>query len=273
MATKMHARRGFTLIELLVVIAIIAILAAILFPVFAQAREKARQTQCLSNLRNSATAALMYVQDYDEKFPMPFYYTIADNAPCAMTLFSLIAPYLKNREVLRCPSEPDAYDLEASFRALVGGGECNDFGKISYSYNYSVFRTVTSTRDVLNLAEVPFPAETSMIFDADLILFEGTCRSAVGLRQGDTPVRPRHNGMLNANYVDGHTKVVKADPRPPLTDCAYIIRRALNQDTPRSPFCIGSGPYTRRCEQQTPLACATELRGIIDQDNMGLCRR
>ncbi|BCW95776.1 MAG: hypothetical protein KatS3mg018_1258 [Fimbriimonadales bacterium] len=273
MTTRKCLRQGFTLIELLVVIAIIAILAAILFPVFAQAREKARQTQCISNLRNSATAALLYVQDYDEKFPMPFYYTIANNAPCAMTMFTMIAPYLKNQEVLRCPSEPDAYDLEASFRALVSGGECGDFTKASYSYNYSVFRTVTTTRDVLNLAEVPFPAETSMIFDADLILFEGTCRNAVGLRQGDTPVRPRHNGMLNANYVDGHTKVVKADPRAPLTDCTYTIRRAVNQDTQRSPFCIGSGPYTRRCDQQTPLPCATELRGIIDQDSQGLCRR
>ncbi len=270
----MRQRNGFTLIELLVVIAIIAILAAILFPVFAQAREKARQTQCLSNLRNSATAALMYVQDYDEKFPMAFYYMIGSNSqPCAMTMLTMVAPYLKNRDVLRCPSEPEAFDLEASFAALVPGGECGDFTKMSYSYNYSVFRTVTTTRDVLSMAEVSFPAETSMIMDADLILFEGTCRSAVGLRQGDTPVQPRHNGMLSANYVDGHTKVVKADKRAPHTDCYYIVRRVPNQDTQRSPFCIGGGPYARRCNQQTPLPCATELRGIIDQDNLGLCRQ
>src|SRR5438477_4456101 len=66
-------RAGFTLIELLVVIAIIAILAAILFPVFAQAREKARQTSCLSNNKQYATATLMYLQDYDENFPMSAY--------------------------------------------------------------------------------------------------------------------------------------------------------------------------------------------------------
>jgi prepilin-type N-terminal cleavage/methylation domain-containing protein len=65
----MRQRGGFTLIELLVVIAIIAILAAILFPVFAQAREKARQTTCVSNLKQIGTAFMMYVQDYDETYP------------------------------------------------------------------------------------------------------------------------------------------------------------------------------------------------------------
>ncbi|NLO06641.1 MAG: DUF1559 domain-containing protein [candidate division WS1 bacterium] len=67
--------RGFTLIELLVVIAIIAILAAILFPVFARAREKARQASCLSNAKQIGLAMLMYVQDYDEMFPDRYYAT------------------------------------------------------------------------------------------------------------------------------------------------------------------------------------------------------
>ncbi len=266
--------KGFTLIELLVVIAIIAILAAILFPVFAQAREKARQTQCLSNLRNSATAVLMYVQDYDETFPMSFYYAIGpSNLPCAMTMLTVVQPYQKNADILRCPSEPEAYDLDASFRALIVGGECGSFTKASYSYNYGLFRNVTSTRTVRMMAEVQFPAETSMIADADLVLFEGTCRSAIGLRQGDAPIRPRHNEMLNANYVDGHTKVVRAQPRAPLTNCTYIIRRAVNQDTNRNPFCITQGPYTRRCGDQAPLSCAFELHGLIEEDARGLCRQ
>src|SRR5437879_7509284 len=66
----MSRRRGFTLIELLVVIAIIAVLSAILFPVFAQAREKARQTSCLSNLKQIGTGYMLYVQDYDEQYPL-----------------------------------------------------------------------------------------------------------------------------------------------------------------------------------------------------------
>ena len=73
MLSRHRQREGFTLIELLVVIAIIAILAAILFPVFAQAREKARQTSCTSNLKQQGTAMMMYAQDYDESYPSNWY--------------------------------------------------------------------------------------------------------------------------------------------------------------------------------------------------------
>jgi prepilin-type N-terminal cleavage/methylation domain-containing protein len=98
-------RRGFTLIELLVVIAIIAILAAILFPVFAQAREKARQTSCLSNLKQLGAAMIMYGQDYDGLFPpvvgrpsrqVTDYYQ--------MSWMSIILPYTKNQGIFICPS-------------------------------------------------------------------------------------------------------------------------------------------------------------------------
>src|SRR5436305_12216001 len=97
-----HAkRRAFTLIELLVVIAIIAILAAILFPVFAQARERARMTGCLSNMKQIGTGLMMYVQDYDETYPrirFVAYDYVWRNA---------IQPYIKNKGVLNCPSNPN----------------------------------------------------------------------------------------------------------------------------------------------------------------------
>ena len=102
--------RGFTLIELLVVIAIIAILAAILFPVFAQAREKARAISCLSNLKQSSTAVLMYTQDFDETFPMSLYVAFVP-APCVMSFYHEISPYQKNANIMQCPSKPRAVDF------------------------------------------------------------------------------------------------------------------------------------------------------------------
>jgi len=118
----MHARKGFTLIELLVVIAIIAILAAILFPVFATAREKARQTTCLSNHKQVILAFLQYANDYDETWPLANYYTPStgvwghNNLVTTPTSYfghsstrdaywsNSTQPYLNNLSVLRCPS-------------------------------------------------------------------------------------------------------------------------------------------------------------------------
>jgi len=104
-ATQRLARRGFTLIELLVVIAIIAILAAILFPVFAQAREKARQTTCLSNLRQLASGMTMYSQDSDGLFPpVVTHPTRAVTDYYEMSWMHLLEPYTKNRGIFVCPS-------------------------------------------------------------------------------------------------------------------------------------------------------------------------
>ncbi len=101
------SKRGFTLIELLVVIAIIAILAAILFPVFAKAREKARQTSCLSNLRQISLAVESYVVDYDECYPMSIYLS----GTTVWTYFDPIMPYMKNTQLLQCPSEVRRFGL------------------------------------------------------------------------------------------------------------------------------------------------------------------
>lgn len=106
-------KRAFTLIELLVVIAIISILAAILFPVFAQAREMARRSTCVSNLRQSGNAMMMYIQDYDETFMVsnftdggfgfpPNIHTDASGSPIFMA--DLLQPYMRNRAIFYCPT-------------------------------------------------------------------------------------------------------------------------------------------------------------------------
>lgn len=106
-------RKAFTLIELLVVIAIIAILAAILFPVFAQARDKARATSCLSNLKQIGLAIAMYRQDYDEKNVHQWPFGQAGNAALDVwdwdhSFYEVLYPYIKNKDISRCPSAGSA---------------------------------------------------------------------------------------------------------------------------------------------------------------------
>jgi prepilin-type N-terminal cleavage/methylation domain-containing protein len=112
---------GFTLIELLVVIAIIAILAAILFPVFAQARERARTATCISNLRQIGVANQMYVQDYDERFPFA-----GREWPQAsfVDVWNGLGPYIKNEQMFTCYAEGSkglAHNPQAIALSLVDG--------------------------------------------------------------------------------------------------------------------------------------------------------
>src|SRR5579862_1239618 len=105
------SKRAFTLIELLVVIAIIAILAAILFPVFAQAREKARAISCLSNTKQLGLAVMMYVQDYDETYPLTAFWNDVGGTPGFAANFYLWSsqrctqPYIKNTDIYKCPDD------------------------------------------------------------------------------------------------------------------------------------------------------------------------
>ncbi|NPV49484.1 MAG: DUF1559 domain-containing protein [Armatimonadetes bacterium] len=178
---------GFTLIELLVVIAIIAILAAILFPVFAKAREKARQASCLSNVKQLTLAALMYAEDYDEVLPV----SIGGSSPMQMwTTFELVEPYIKNRQIRRCPSDPQgAIDL-----TMYGMDRYSYvWNKAAFSYRLPV--PGPPPQPVVALAAIPYPAETTSVFDG-------------------YPVMPgpqlytlhRHNDGANVGFLDGHAK-------------------------------------------------------------------
>ena len=156
---------AFTLIELLVVIAIIAILAAILFPVFAQARERARATACLSNLKQIGTAISMYLQDYDEQFPKSQY-----RGNPAQHGFGPITgdvnfwdhwplhygPYVKSVAVFNCPTSMDGT------QNLTGTNWNNDG---NYGYNVDGLARAVGLPS-RSLAEIEFPAETFVIYDS-----------------------------------------------------------------------------------------------------------
>ena len=208
----MSARKGFTLIELLVVIAIIAILAAILFPVFAKAREKARQTSCLSNLKQIALAAQMYEQDYDEIFPLD---TNWPQPAYQFLLPDVLNPYVKNYQVWICPSDHYTVTQSATVPSFNTYWSPN-FSQISYAYNYALGK-----RDgPLRIGKVKKPSECCIFADAENYDFCGQPRrlALAGLCGGGTwsgtalgsqweiDDNTRHNGGENLAYCDGHAK-------------------------------------------------------------------
>jgi len=189
----MNARKGFTLIELLVVIAIIAILAAILFPVFAKAREKARQTTCLSNLKQIGLATLQYNQDYDELFYAHRYNSGANSNPLvtapngnnisgsALTKtfwISMLQPYTKSYDVFKCPSNPGAWVVSNTDGKQCGAGGASGCGGVGYggenSYGHNdvfmspagAYNTSAGAPLSVSLAAIDRPAGTIMITDA-----------------------------------------------------------------------------------------------------------
>jgi prepilin-type N-terminal cleavage/methylation domain-containing protein/prepilin-type processing-associated H-X9-DG protein len=204
------SRRGFTLIELLVVIAIIAILAAILFPVFAQARAKARQTACLSNMKQLGTGLMMYTQDYDEVLPgnanksaeavgLPLGFM--DNGSVRNWAKSLM-PYVKNLGIWKCPEAPP--------RRLTA----------SPGYNYSDDQGAGNTNYYLNgipadrsLAVIPTPAD--IVFLHETSVQTRTCQvrprltslTATTFTEANTATYDLlHNEGANLLFCDGHAK-------------------------------------------------------------------
>jgi prepilin-type N-terminal cleavage/methylation domain-containing protein/prepilin-type processing-associated H-X9-DG protein len=242
----MRKSSGFTLIELLVVIAIIAILAAILFPVFAQAREKARQTACLSNMKQLATGIMMYVQDYDETM-IPGQITSPGVAfPNDKRMWpELVQAYTKNWGVVRCPSAP-----EDPFGIFNGSTQnikwyYNWMSWPSYGFNWNYLNPTPTCNpwrpggDPTGIAAINKPSETVLITDVKYVgdaagwynswyvdspaaLWAPDCctYSNGGWGKGswgDTvnyaskptgtgQFAPRHTGGGNVAFCDGHVK-------------------------------------------------------------------
>ncbi len=208
----MSKRTGFTLIELLVVIAIIAILAAILFPVFARVREKARQTSCLSNLKQLTLGVMMYTDDYDEVLPWDDldYDGSGDDSYGDGTWRGMIMPYVKNTQIFMCPSR--------TFETRAFDGRFDDYGMYAgYGINYAHYDWGTHTP--------PYAQPLSCIQDASncIILMESPGIHEVANPMGEDAVRwvpnaswaVRHNGGANYSFCDGHAKWLKPSQLDP----------------------------------------------------------
>ena len=199
-------RRAFTLIELLVVIAIIAILASILFPVFAQAREKARQSSCQSNLKQLSLAVTMYAQDYDERLPLAAY---AVSAYEFRLWHDLIDPYLKNKSVWHCPSSLVA-TKDSSSGAITAHFGYNEHYLTTLAYSFAN----ANGHVAVSLAEVGTPTETVLLADAIASKPGSFCGgdgkhllppSAPNVDCWGRPA-PLHSQTVSVAYLDGHVK-------------------------------------------------------------------
>ena len=211
-------RRGFTLIELLVVIAIIAILAAILFPVFAQAREKARQTSCLSNTKQLGLSFQQYMQDFDETLPKSAQsggngvcYAVSDgswvlpagiDATVAKTCTAAqlpapngsVYPYVKNTQVYKCPSDTlaDQRTISYSMNSQLGG--------VADAAIQAVAGCVLLVDEGPSLNNGNFQAPTS----------NNAAGTAIYAPEPDTPTT-RHSGGAGFAFADGHSKWSRPD--------------------------------------------------------------
>ena len=195
----MSSRKGFTLIELLVVIAIIAILAAILFPVFAKAREKARATSCLSNLKQLGLAAMMYAQDYDEMYVSHCHRDYANPPyPVYAYWFEMLQPYVKNWTVIICPSHGGA----------VGGhGTVGSYGYICSGFTYDPEDpNFVGIAYYGSLASIYRPTEMIMIGET----YAASCRVCPDYHTHPFPpvklIERRHMEGSNYMFFDGHAK-------------------------------------------------------------------
>jgi prepilin-type N-terminal cleavage/methylation domain-containing protein/prepilin-type processing-associated H-X9-DG protein len=225
--------RGFTLIELLVVIAIIAILAAILFPVFARARENARRASCMSNLKQIGLGMMMYVQDYDGKYPARYYLdgsatpgggagtmtgTIVPplNSASYANAAWILEPYIKSTQLMVCPSWTGdvptqgggyAYNLVAGEPATYASPATNVLSESTVGEAALMVAFVDSSwfRD-------GYPASSNNIraVFCKVIQNAGSACTAVP-RGSEINTYGRHLDGANASYMDGHVKWHKID--------------------------------------------------------------
>ena len=207
---RADTRKAFTLIELLVVIAIIAILAAILFPVFSRARENARKTSCQNNLKQLGIGVLQYTQDFDESFP-------TTGTTHTLSALWVIQPYVKSTQVLQCPSESTAGNASPSSANYSDYFYNREFGVSTSPLQQSSLLKPTLT--ILmgdSLAGASTNRTGGCTLDPTLGVTTGTGCGAAGLAQ--MPAFNRHLEGVNLLFTDGHVKFAKL-PQTPAVAC------------------------------------------------------
>lgn len=227
----MHNRQsGITLVELLIVIAIIAVLTALLFPVFAAARHASKASVCASNLRQLSKATLLYAQDYDECFPLAFYRVGGGTNACLRTVWGCLYPYLKDYRVALCPADTQPTDLTALRMARpVATPLCaGEPTHASLMPNWCLTVNAATYPEVpsVSLARLPFPTSTGFWFDGWLGSSDGARfepASGIDPRHGHRVGVPdrvmageesRYHGRVQASFVDGHVRAFMARLRP-----------------------------------------------------------
>ena len=202
--------RGFTLIELLVVVAIISLLAAILFPVFARARENARRASCMSNLKQLSLSVMQYTQDYDEHLP-PYWNGRASTGDFWM---SMVSPYVKNWQVFYCPSDTGGLDSSKqptysqsnygmAGRYLAKTNVPNEAGdSVGWGKPGCEIPKGGSGCGGIALSSVEFPSETVLLTDKDA----GSAGELVDLKTASYRPSQRHFDGTNVAFVEGHVK-------------------------------------------------------------------
>jgi prepilin-type N-terminal cleavage/methylation domain-containing protein/prepilin-type processing-associated H-X9-DG protein len=240
-----RGRAGFTLIELLVVIAIIAILAAILFPVFAQAREKARQASCLSNTRQIGLAIMQYVQDYDETLTRQWY--VSSSKAEQPRWMDAVQPYAKNTEIFTCPSFYSALNRKYVPYPTRGttGTAARQIGAYAWNVAYWEYKNTPATApyagahgpmDGAPMALLQAPADTVLVVEIgddltipaeiswrNIAATNGNASNGrpfvdltvnpprLGMNWPNGTVWARHNGFSNTLFADGHSKAYKIE--------------------------------------------------------------
>jgi prepilin-type N-terminal cleavage/methylation domain-containing protein/prepilin-type processing-associated H-X9-DG protein len=250
------------LIELLVVIAIISILAAFLFPVFAQVRERARETACLSNLKQIALADVMYAQDYDETLWSTPETPACSKLGCAASWSDLLMPYVRSPKIFSCPSNSDTLwqlPWQYKYPAVPPGSATSWSSPTAYrvTYGFANYGPHGDPGAAWTLSRLQSPAQVALLTDAIYPWNWPTCQLDASKGGGTYSIyfarsinpdiygKPRHFNGVNFTYADGHAKWCPVSgsqiPSPPWYAVGYYAQARIYDDDGVMPYCAPNG--------------------------------